>query len=165
MTDRLTNLVAAEQMISGIRTLTEVYQTTMSNPENRANRIAEQVPVNEAADKLIVFLRENFGADEALIASINAKPSLAPVALRRTEDSPYTAEEHQLIRDVKAFISPAGDTPYSPSFDAETLVNERDATVVVAAMKYLLSAAKAPLNGAVSKEFGPFAALYKGVIL
>lgn len=165
MTDRLNNLLAAEQMISGIRTLTEVYQTEMSDPANRADRATAQIPVNEAADKLILFLRENFGGDEALIASINVKPSLAPLALRHSEDSPYTAEEHQLMTEVKAFISPSGGAPYTPSFDAETLAIERDATVVVAAMKYLLSVMKAPVNTNVSKEFGKFAELYKGVIL
>lgn len=40
----MTFLLAAEQMISGIRTLTEVYQTEMSDPAKRADRVAAQIP-------------------------------------------------------------------------------------------------------------------------
>ena len=166
MTERLTKLVAAEQMISGIRTLTEVFRTEMSDPAKRDDRAAASQPVNDATDELIRYLRENFPGDETVAASITSdKSRSAVVPLNHSEESGWTAEEHKLYWDVKSFFKPAGDTPYSPSFDAETLVNERDAVVIIAAMKYLLAGIKAPVNSQVSKEFGPFAENYVGIVI
>lgn len=137
-----------------------------------------KVAVANRLDDLLLFLKENFGGDDAMASEITEKsrrvsnlqyPKPSTKAFKAAKSAPTEAELEEIGRldpeqqalcdDVrKVFTSP------TINFDPAALVETRDGVIVALAARYTVSVIKPPLDTNLSKHFDDFANVHMGTI-
>lgn len=148
MTDRLAKLKIVRAKLDVLQERSDHFRAVRSEGGDLAPLKTE---VAKLTDDMLVYLRANFAGDEPLANSIASKGGHA-----------LTPEEQALKDGVHGLYGGPG---VPPTFEPEVLVDNLDGVIVVLAMRYLLSAIRAPLDTQQSEEFEGFSQTYKVVII
>lgn len=120
---------------------------------HREAKDAAYEQVTREANAMLDFLIENFNADEAEVIKIGEN---------LTSRSPLTDDQVALYDDCRKMI---GTGAAAVALDLEGLAEQRDAVVVVAVMKAMISFYKLLFSAQYSSQFSDLAAIYKNVII